>query len=92
MRVALTGMGSQNEQNERVEALRTLIAQLSAPDLTLAEAKVLRGELFELLEPAEGLAIRDQTTSAPTVVPYSPSTYSPRQNLRAPEPTIWAAG
>ncbi len=92
MRVALTGMSSQNGQNARIEVLRTLLAQLSAPDLTLAEAKVLRGELFELLEPAEGLPVRDRTTSAPTVVPYPSSGDSPRQKLRAPEPTMWAAG
>jgi hypothetical protein len=46
----LTIMGSQHEQTERIEALRGLIERLSAPDLTLAEAKVLRGCIAELLE------------------------------------------
>jgi hypothetical protein len=92
MRVALTGMNNQNGQNERIEALRTLITQLSAPDLSLAEAKVLRCRLFELLEPAEGLAIQNQTTSAPTLAPYLSNGDRSRQNLRAPKPTMWAAG
>ena len=43
-------MGSQQEQTERIEALRGLIERLSAPDLTLAEAKVVRGCISDLLE------------------------------------------
>jgi hypothetical protein len=43
-------MGRQQEQTERIEILRGLIEQLSAPDLTLAEAKVLRGRISDLLE------------------------------------------
>jgi hypothetical protein len=46
----LTIMGSQQEQTERMEALRGLIERLSAPDLTLVEAKVLRESISELLE------------------------------------------
>ena len=46
----MTVMGSQQEQSERMEILRGLIERLSAPDLTLAEAKVLRGCIAELLE------------------------------------------
>jgi hypothetical protein len=38
------------EQTERIEALRGLIERLSAPDLTLAEAKVVRGRISDLLE------------------------------------------
>lgn len=33
----------------RIEALRGLLERLSAPDLTLAEARVLRGRLSDLL-------------------------------------------
>jgi hypothetical protein len=43
-------MGSQQEQTERIEALRGLIERLSAPELTLTEAKVLRGCITDLLE------------------------------------------
>ena len=43
-------MGSQQERTGRIEALRGLIERLSAPDLTLAEAKVLRGRITDLLE------------------------------------------
>lgn len=92
MRLKLTGTSSQNEQNERIEALRTLIERLSAPELTLAEAKLLRGELFELLEPADGTAVRDRMTSAPSLLPYPSCGDGPRHNHRAPEPSMWAAG
>jgi hypothetical protein len=43
-------MGSQQQKTERIEALRGLIERLSAPDLILAEATVLRGLLSDLLE------------------------------------------
>ena len=43
-------MGSQQERTERMEILRGLIERLCAPDLTLAEAKVLRGRISDLLE------------------------------------------
>jgi hypothetical protein len=43
-------MGSSEERAERIEALRGLLDGLSAPDLTLAEAKPLRTRLFDLLE------------------------------------------
>jgi hypothetical protein len=43
-------MGNPREQTERIEALRGLVERLSAPDLTLAEGKVLRGRLSDLLK------------------------------------------
>jgi hypothetical protein len=43
-------MGNQQERTERIEALRGVIERLSAPDLTLSEAKVLQGRLSDLLE------------------------------------------
>jgi hypothetical protein len=46
----MTVMGSQQERTGRIEALRGLIERLSAPDLTLAEAKVVRGCISDLLE------------------------------------------
>ena len=42
-------MGSQHERAERIQVLRGLIERLCAPDLTLSEAKVLRGRLSSLL-------------------------------------------
>jgi hypothetical protein len=62
-------MGSQHEQTERIEALRWLIDRLSAPDLTLAEAKVLRGRLSHLLERDTKPAACDQPASSPALVP-----------------------
>jgi hypothetical protein len=58
-------MRSQPEQVERVEVLRGLIERLSAPDLTLAEAAVLRGRLSDLLERDERPSRRDQAHPAP---------------------------
>jgi hypothetical protein len=46
-------MGIQQERTERMEVLRGLIERLSAPDLTLAEAKVVRGRISDLLEPED---------------------------------------
>jgi hypothetical protein len=43
-------MGRQEEQIERIEALRVLMDRLCAPDLTLTEAKALRGRLDDMLE------------------------------------------
>ena len=46
-------MGIQQERTDRIDALRGLIERLCAPDLTLAEATVLRARLPDLLEPDE---------------------------------------
>jgi hypothetical protein len=62
-------MGSQQEQAERMEILRGLIERLSAPDLTLAEAEVLRAHLSDLLEPDKEPAACDQLASSPAFVP-----------------------
>jgi hypothetical protein len=43
-------MGSRDEKMERIEALWILMDRLCSPDLTLAEAKGLRGRLTDLLE------------------------------------------
>ena len=57
-------MGIQQERTDRIDALRGLIERLCAPDLTLAEAKVLRARLSDLLEPAAC----DQLASSPALV------------------------
>ena len=54
-------MGSQQERTERIEALRGLIERLSAPDLTLAEAKVLRSRISDLLEREEAIRFLQET-------------------------------
>jgi hypothetical protein len=59
----------QSEQDERIEALRALIERLNDPDLTLSDAKELRGQLSDLLEPAGGPAGDDRTGSSPVRVP-----------------------
>ena len=57
-------MGNQQEQAERMEILRGLIERPSAPDLTLAEAKVLRGRIADLLERENQPVGRGQTASS----------------------------
>jgi hypothetical protein len=57
-------MGIQQERTEQIEVLRGLIEQLSAPDLTLAEAKVLRGRISDLLEREDQPAGRGQVPSS----------------------------
>jgi hypothetical protein len=57
-------MGRQQEQAERLEMLRGLIERLSAPDLTLAEAKVLRGRISDLLEREDQPAGSSRTASS----------------------------
>jgi hypothetical protein len=56
-------MGSPQEQAERMEILRGLIERLSAPDLTLAEAKVLRSRISDLLEREDQPTGSGQTAS-----------------------------
>jgi hypothetical protein len=85
-------MGNQHERNERIESLRGLIAQLSAPDLTLAEATVLRGHLSDLLERDDPLAGWDRMASSPARVPPRSRGDGPRHEVWSPEPTIRAAG
>ena len=62
-------MGIQQERTDRIDALRGLIERLCAPDLTLAEATVLRARLPDLLEPDKEPAACDQLASSPALVP-----------------------
>jgi hypothetical protein len=61
-------MGSPSDRTERIEALRGLIERLSAPDLTLTEAKVLRGRLSDLLQRDNEPAGWDRPTVPPTAL------------------------
>jgi hypothetical protein len=49
----MTVMGSREDQVGSIEALRSLLDRLCAPDLTLAEAKSLRDRVSELIERIE---------------------------------------
>jgi hypothetical protein len=62
-------MGGEPERTERIEALRGLIERLGASDLTLAEAKVLRGRLSDLLERDNQPAGWDQIVTLPALGP-----------------------
>jgi hypothetical protein len=85
-------MGSQDEQTERTEALRGLIERLSAPDLTLAEAKDLRGRLSDVLERGNHPAVGERTTSSSVSAPSHDEGDGPRHHLWAPENSMRAAG
>ena len=64
-------MGSPQEQAERMEILRGLIERLSAPDLTLTEAKLLRDHLSDLMELGDGDVRHDPIAPAATLIPSS---------------------
>ncbi|MHC5543161.1 hypothetical protein ACYOEI_33480 [Singulisphaera rosea] len=53
-------MQNQKEHAPRVEALERLMENLCNPDLTLGEAKSLRGHLFELLETNRQECVRER--------------------------------
>ena len=79
-------MGSQQERTERMEILRGLIERLSAPDLTLAEAKVLRGRIADLLER------EDQAGGWGQMASSRGWGDGPRHEVWAPETSMQAAG
>ena len=82
-------MGIPQEQADRIEALRGLVERLSAPELTLTEAKALRGSLSDLLEPAEKRGRPDPMGGASTLIPPLdrgvgglPDVWSPETSMR----------
>ncbi len=85
-------MGSQHVPIERIEALRELLRQLSAPDLTLADANLLRGRLCDLLE-RDGKPV-GWDRMAPTMgpVPHPGQGDRNREDLSLPGTSIPAAG
>jgi hypothetical protein len=85
-------MGNQDEQTERIEALRGLIERLTTPELTLAEAKDLRGRLSDLLERGSRAAVGERMTSSPVSVPSNDEGDGPRHHVWAPETSMRAAG
>jgi hypothetical protein len=82
-----TIMASQQERTERIEALRGLTERLSAPDLTLAEAKVLRGLLSDLLDSGDRPGGRNPMASSPNHL-SSPV----RDGSRSPDAAMRVAG
>ena len=80
-------MASQQERTERIEALRGLTERLSAPDLTLAEAKVLRGLLTDLLDSGDRRGGWNPTASSPNHL-ASPM----RDGSRPPDASMRVAG
>ncbi|QDV37596.1 hypothetical protein [Tautonia plasticadhaerens] len=50
-------MGSASERDNRIEALNGLLERLCSPDLTLAEAKDLRGRLAGLVDRRDGTPV-----------------------------------
>jgi hypothetical protein len=88
----MTIMGSQQERTERIEALRGLIERLSAPDLTLAQAKVLRGRMSELLEGGNRRGVWDQMSASPTMIRTDARGDGQRQEIRSSDPRIRVAG
>lgn len=77
-------MGSFHEKTDRIEALRGLIERLSAPDLTLNEAKDLRERMTALLN-------RDDPATA-VVVPSLEIGDLPCLNFWSPEHSMRFAG
>lgn len=51
-------------QDERIETLRSLVERLGSPELTLTEAKSLRGQLLDLLGSGDGRRGQDRSDSA----------------------------
>jgi hypothetical protein len=85
-------MGVPQEQRDRVEVLRVLIERLSAPDLTLTEAKLLRGRLSDLLEPQDPGVRHDPVATASALISSSDRGDGPRPDIWSPDPTMRVAG
>ena len=84
-------MGIPQEQADRIEALRGLIERLNAPDLTLTEAKALRGSLSDLLEPADRRGRPDPIPGVPGLIPPLDRGGGCRSEIWSPEPSMHVA-
>jgi hypothetical protein len=82
-----TIMASQQERTQRIEALRGLTERLSAPDLTLAEAKILRELLSDLLDSGDRRGGWNPSASPPNHL-ASPV----RDGSRSPDASMRVAG
>jgi hypothetical protein len=83
-------MGIQQERTDRIDALRGLMERLCAPDLTLAEAEVLRARLSDLLEPDKEPAACDRLASSPVLVPSRGRGDGARHAVELPETSMRA--
>jgi hypothetical protein len=88
----MTVMGSHREQTERIEALRGLIERLSAPELTLAEAKDLRDRLSRLLERADRHGGKDRMAASPSLDLSPDWSAGPGLEAWSPGPSMRSAG
>jgi hypothetical protein len=85
-------MAGKHEQTERIEALWGLIERLSAPDLTLSEAKVLRGRLSDLLERDNRPPGPNPMATLPALVPARGRGDGARHEVGSFETSIPVAG
>lgn len=68
-------MASVNDKILLIQTMTTLLDELSAPDLTIARANVLRPQLaslMELLHDAEAAGARSRHATAPAAAPNHP--------------------
>jgi hypothetical protein len=80
------------EQADRIEALQGLIHRLSAPELTLTEAKALRSRLSDLLEPGDRRVRRDSISPASPTIPSSEPGDALHPEIWSPDPSMRVAG
>ena len=85
-------MGVLQEQTDRIEILRGLIARLCAPDLTLTEAKLLRGHLSDLMELGDRDVRHNPIAPAATLIASSARGDGALPELWLPDPSIRVAG
>jgi hypothetical protein len=86
-----TIMASHQERTDRIEALRGLTERLSAPDLTLAEAKVLRSLLSDLLDAGDRRGGWNPVAPSPNHL-ASPVRDGSRHETRPPDASMRVAG
>jgi len=85
-------MRTPQELNDRIEALQGLIQRLSAPELTLTEAKALRSRLSELLEPEDRRVRRDTMSPASPTISSSEPGDALHPEIWSPDPSMRLAG
>jgi hypothetical protein len=85
-------MGIPQDQADRIELLRGLIERLSAPDLTLTEAKLLRDHLSDLMELGKRDVRHNPTTPGATLIPSSARGDGALPDFWSPDPSMRVAG
>jgi len=85
-------MGFPQEQTDRIKVLRGLIERLSAPDVTLTEAKLLRGHLSDLMEVGDRDVRHNPIAPAATLIASSARGDGALPELWLPDPSMRVAG